>query len=251
MAATLGAAERRAHRTKIVQPDPTAESVEMFAAIEKGDISVKLIPKDSTESQVVIKNETDRPLNVKLPDAFAGVPVLGQALGGQGGGHHSSGSSGSKGGGQQGTGGGMGGMGGMMNVPPEKVGKFKVPTVCLDHGKAEPRAAIPYTIKPIESYSSKPGVRELCQMLGNGQVNQRTAQAAAWHLNNNMSWEQLAAKRLKHLTGPSQPYFTSAEIQAGMQLANDAVRAAKENEKTKEKSAPSAATPSSLSSKAK
>ena len=249
MAATLGAAERRAHRTKIVQPDPTAESVEMFAAIEKGDISVKLIPKDSTESQVVIKNETDRPLNVKLPDAFAGVPVLAQ-MGGQGG--HHSGGSGNKGGGQQGTGGGMGGMGGgQMNVPPEKVSKFKVPTVCLDHGKAEPRPAIPYTIKPIESYSSKPGVRELCQMLGNGQVNQHAAQAAAWHLNNNMSWEQLAAKRVKHLTGPSQPYFTAAEIQGGMQLADSAVRAAKENEKTKEKSAPSAATPSSVSSKAK
>ena len=62
----------------------------MFAAIEKGDISVKLIPKDSTESQVLIKNETDKPLNVKLPDAFAGVPVLAQqgGFGGGGGGNH-------------------------------------------------------------------------------------------------------------------------------------------------------------------
>ncbi len=254
VATTLGAAERRARRTTIGQNDPTAESVEMFAAIENGNISVKLIPKDSTESQVVIKNETDRPLNVKLPDAFAGVPVLAQVGGVGAGGNRRSGSSGNNNKNQnQGTGGGMGGMmggmGGMMNIPPEKVGKLKVPTFCLDHGKAEPRPAIPYTIKPIESYSSKPGVRELCVMFGNGQVNQRAAQAAAWHLNNDMSWEQLAAKRVKHLNGQSQPYFSAAEIQAGMQLANSAVRAAKEKEK--EKPAPSATTPSSVSSKAK
>jgi hypothetical protein len=254
LATTLAAAERRARRTKVGEYNPTAATVDMFAAIEKGDISVKLIPKDSTESQVLIKNETDKPLNVKLPDAFAGVPVLGQNLAGAGGagGRHSGGSHSGSGGNQnQGMGGGMGMggmMGGMMNVPPEKVGKLKVPTVCLDHGKADPRPAVPYVIKPIESYSSKPGVRELCQMLGNRQVNQRAAQAAAWHLNNGMSWEQLAAKRVRHLNGQSQPYFTPAEIQAGMQVATSAVRAAKEKEKPAKSSA---TTPSSISSKGK
>ncbi len=257
LAATLAAAERQTRRTQLGQYDPSAQTVEMFAAMEKGDISVRLIPKDSTESQVLIKNETDQPLNVKLPDAFAGVPVLAQqAFGGAGGGGgHHSGSSGSSHNGNnqnQGTGGGMGGMmgGGMFNVPPEKIGKFKIPTVCLDHGKAEPRPAIPYTIKPIESYSSKPGVRELCEMLGSGKVSQRAAQAAAWHLNNGMSWEQLAAKRVRHLTGQSQPYFSPAEIQVGMQLANSALRASKEKEKEKA-AKPSPATPSSISGKAK
>jgi hypothetical protein len=260
LATALTAAERRGRRAaKIGQQNPAAETVEMFAAMEKGDISVQLIPKDSTESQILIKNKTKKPLNVKLPDAFAGVPALAQFGGGNGGGggRHSGGSSRSNSnnsGGNQGTGGGMGGMMGGMgmgNIPPEKVGKFKVPTVCLDHGKAEPRAAVPYVIKPIESYSSKPGVRELCQMLGTGQLSQRAAQAAAWHLNNDMSWQELAAKRVKHLSGPSTPYFTTAEIQAGMQIATSAIRAAKENEKAKEKSAPTSKTPSSISSKAK
>ena len=68
----------------------------------------------------------------------------------------------------------MGGMGGgIMNVAPEKVGQCKVTTVCLEHGKAEPREAIPYEIKPLETVTTNPGVRELCQMLGNGQLNQR------------------------------------------------------------------------------
>ena len=59
---------------------PTDQTVEMFAAIEKGDIAVKLIPKDSTQCRVLIENKTDKPLNVKLPEAFAGVPVLAQVV---------------------------------------------------------------------------------------------------------------------------------------------------------------------------
>ncbi len=133
-----------------------------------------------------------------------------------------------------GMGGGMGGMGGgMFSVPPEGVGKLDVPTVCLDHGKREPRAAVPYEIKPIDSYTTKPGVRELCQMLGNGQISRRAAQAAAWHLNNDMTWEQLAAKRIHHAGGMSQPYFSPAEIQAAMRAAAAAERAAKEQQEQK------------------
>jgi len=258
LATTLAAAERRGRLTKIGEYIANAETVEMFAAIKNGDIAVKLIPKDSTQSQVLIENKTDKPLNVKLPDAFAGVPVLGQNFAGGNGGNggnnnrRSSNSSNNNNSGNQGMGGGMGGGmmgggGGMFSVPPEQVGKFKVPTVCLDHGKAEPRAAIPYEIKPIESYTSKAGVRELCQMFGNGQMNQRVAQAAAWHLNNDMSWQELAAKRVRHVNGASQPYFSPAEIQAGMQIAATAVRTAKEKEK--EKPAQPSTTPSSVTSK--
>ena len=79
LATTLMAAEGRGRPAKIGPVVPNAESVDMFAAIEKGDIEVKLIPKDSTECRVTIKNKTKKPLNVKLPEAFAGVPVLGQA----------------------------------------------------------------------------------------------------------------------------------------------------------------------------
>jgi hypothetical protein len=248
LATSLLAAEKRERPARIGQINPNAETVEMFAAIAKGDIAVKLIPKNSTECNVLIENKTKKPLNVKLPDAFAGVPVLGQvgapmggARGGGGGGRGGSGRSGggSNGGGSQGMGGGMGGMmgggggggGGMWGLPPEQVGKFKVPTVCLDHGKAEPRPAVPYEIKPIESYTTKSGVRELCEMLGTGQLNQRSAQAAAWHLNNGMSWEELANKHVRRASGMTQPYFAPAELQAGMQIAASAVHTAKQREK--------------------
>jgi hypothetical protein len=126
VATTLLAAEGRGRPAKIGQYDPNAQTVEMFAAIEKGDIAVKLIPKDSKESRILIENKTDKPLNVKLPDAFAGVPVLAQgglAAPNNNRGSRNSGSSGRNGGNQnQGMGGGMGGMGmmggGMFSVPP-------------------------------------------------------------------------------------------------------------------------------------
>ena len=60
---------------KAVQP---AESVELFAAAECGDIEAKFIPKNAQRARVILKNNTDRPLSVRLPEAFVGVPVLSQ-----------------------------------------------------------------------------------------------------------------------------------------------------------------------------
>jgi len=239
LAGVTWAAEGRA--TKNGEYNPADATVEMFAAIEKGDIAVKLIPKDSTQARVLIENKTRKPLNVKLPEAFAGVPALAQA-GGGGGGHSSNrnnnnNSNQTTGGGMGMGGGGMGmggGGGGFFNVAPEKVGQFKVATVCLEHGKREPHEQVPYDIKPLEKFTTKAGVRELCQLLSSGQINQRAAQAAAWHLCNNMSWEELAAKRLRFANGTSQPYFSQEEIQSGIKIAFAAVRLSTERQKKTE-----------------
>jgi len=218
------------------QPNPDDRTVEMFAAIKSGDIEVRLIPKDDTESRVLIKNKTKKPLNVKLPDAFAGVPVLAQNLGG--GGRGGRGGGGGLGGGSQSMGGGMsggmmgggGGMGGgMFNVAPEQVGQFKVATVCLEHGKKEPRPQIPYMIAPLNMVTSKPGVKELLVAMGRGRLDQRATQAAAWHLANGLTWQQLATKRIEHLNGTSEPWFSPQEIRAGMSLAQAAMVEAQKN----------------------
>lgn len=217
-------------------PSKNNATVEMFAAMQSGDIDVKIIPKDATEARVLIKNNTKQPLNVKLPDAFAGRPILAQNRGGGGGGGSNSG------GGNQSMGGGMGGMGGgmmgggggmgMFSVPPEQLGQFKVPTVCLEHGKKDPRAQIPYEIVPLEKVTKDPAVKELLTAFGKEKLDQRATQAAAWHLANDMSWEELAGKRIEHLNGTSELWFHPAEIQAGMQVARLAVVTA-EAEKAK------------------
>ncbi len=235
------AADRRGKVHKPGQFSPQHQTVEMFTAIDKGQIDVKLIPKNSTLCRVIIENKTDRPLSVKLPEAFAGVPVLAQVgvgvgggVGGRAGGTQQGFGGGMGMGGMGGMGGGMGGMGGMgggfFSIPPEKVGKLKVTTVCLEHGKDEPRPAMKYQIKPIETFTDKTEVHELCRMLGTGRISQRAAQAAAWHLNCTMSWQQLAAKQLKFANGASQPYFSPQEIRAGMQIAATAAKLAKQRQ---------------------
>ncbi len=228
------AADRRGRKPKFGEFNPDHQTVEMFGAIGNKQIDVKLIPKDSTQCNVLIENKTNRPLNVKLPEAFAGVPVLAQAGGMGGAGGFGGGGGGQAMGGGMGGGAGMGGGGGgFFNVPPEKVGKFKVTTVCLQHGKPEPRPAMKYEVKPIEEFTDKPAVHELCRMLGTGRLNQRAAQVAAWHLMDNMSFQQLAAKQYKYANGGTSPYFTPQQLQAGMQYTAMAVKLAEQRDKSK------------------
>ncbi|MGA2622092.1 MAG: hypothetical protein ABSF26_31250 [Thermoguttaceae bacterium] len=214
LAAAIGTA---ADRPAKLAPDPDAQTVDMFQGMKNGDLAVKFIPKDSREARLSIENKTQKPLNVKLPESFAGVPVLAQAAG-QGQGQQNR---------QQGVGGGAQG-GGQFCIPPEKIESLKVPTVCLEHGKAEPRPTTPYMIEPLESFTQTPGVSEVCQMLGQGKISQRVAQAVAWHLNNNMSWDQLAAKQVRHVGGAVTPYFNLAEIRTAMQASNVALQTAQE-----------------------
>jgi len=124
----------------------------------------------------------------------------------------------------------------MFNVPPEKVGQLKVTTVCLEHGKPDPRPSMKYQIRPIEEATNKPAVGALCRMLGRGELNQRVAQVVAWHLNSDMSWDELAKKQYKYANGMTKPYFTPAEVQAAMRVATAATLAA-EQPKPKSESA--------------
>ncbi|MBN1854230.1 MAG: hypothetical protein JW829_15990 [Pirellulales bacterium] len=151
-------------------------------------------------------------------------------LGGGGGSNWGGGSQGTGGG--WGGGGGMGGMGGgMFNVAPEQTRKISVNTVCLDHGKPDPNPRIPYEIRPVESYVHRADVIELIKAFGRGEIHPGAAQAAAWHLNNDISWQELKNK----MRGPKDPrfgpqtaYFSAYEIQAAMSVAQEARRLAKE-----------------------
>lgn len=204
------------HPRKLGEFNPADETVELFDALEAGKIAVKLIPKDSTEGRLFIKNKSGKPLNVKLPDAFAASPILAQGMGG--------GMMGGGGGGGQGMGGG--GMG-MMNVPAEKELNARLPCVCLEHGKPEPRPKMTYQVKRVDSFTDKPGISELLKRLGHGETSQRAAQAAAWHMNNGMSWEELAQESIDYLDGTSVPFFTADELRQGMAEARQALSEAR------------------------
>ncbi|MEX0586397.1 MAG: hypothetical protein WD176_07125, partial [Pirellulales bacterium] len=72
----------------------------MFDAVDDGQAELTFIAKSDHAGRVILTNKTKQPLNLRLPEAFAGVPVLAQ-FGGGGGGRG--------GGGRGGFGGGGGG----------------------------------------------------------------------------------------------------------------------------------------------
>lgn len=218
----------------------------MFAAETQGLVAVRYIPNDSRSAQVIVTNRTNRPVTLRLPLAFAGVPVLAQmggGMGGMGGGGGGAGfGAGGIGGGPQTTGGGMGGQGmngmggggaggggGAFSIPPQKSRVLRIATVCLEHGKPEPSSRYPYKLAAIDSFSSDPKLTLVLESLGRGELPQKVAQAAAWHLSNGMSWERLAAEKIDHAGGvPDEAYFTPAELMAAQRVVAVATQRAAE-----------------------
>ncbi len=238
--ATVKLAEEPALPPANLEADPDA-IVDLFAAQEDGTIEVKFIAKNDHEGRILITNKLPHGVKVKIPAAFVGDPVVAQfgggggGLGGGGGGFGGGGG----GGGQQGVGGGGGGLGGggggglggggggggVFSIPPERLTKIDVPLLCLDHGKADPTSSKPYRLRPIDASTDRPEVVELLKAFGNGQLQHNAAQAAVWHLNNDIPWQELAAK----LTGTRRnisrsPYFSRFELQAAYAYAGEALQ---------------------------
>lgn len=210
-------------------------AVDMFDAIAAGKLEVKLIPKDATRANILFKNQTNQPLHLRLPEAFAGVPVLAQfGGGGRGGGGLGGGGLGGGGGGQQSIGGGLGGGGGgggfggggggfggggFFQVPPDAMKKVRVATVCLEHGKKDPNPKIAYELKPITDFTKDKNVIEICKLLGQGKLHQQIAQAATWHLTDGLSYEELVKKvKIRHLNGSTEMFFSPGQIAQAARL---------------------------------
>ena len=219
--------------------------VQLFDAEQAGQIEVKFIALSDHEGRILIKNKLPNGFKVKLPDAFVGDPVVAQ-FGGGGGQFGGGGGQFGGGGGAQSLGGGGGGFGGgggqfggggagggVFSVPPERTTRIKVPMLCLNHGKKDPSSSMPYKLRPIDPEKDRPAVVELLKVFGNGGLQHDAAQAAVWHLANDISWQELSTKT----TGSRRnfnlaPYFSQAEIQAGYAYANEALRLATKVEPT-------------------
>ena len=240
-----------------------AKTVEMFQAMEQGLLTVDYIGKDAKEASLVFKNRGDEPLNVVLPATFGAVPVLAQmgmggmgggGMGGMGGGGMGGMGGGGMGGGGmgggQGMGGGMGGggmggggmggmggggmggmggggMGGMMRIDTDNPRKMTVATICLNHGKADPNPRMKYKVVRLAEVNDSPVIEEFCKALATGKVSQNTAQAAAWHVANGLTWDELTHKPrvISEYTGVEM-FFTGFEVQAAMRLTATATQEA-------------------------
>ncbi len=221
-------------------PAESAAVVDLFDGMEEGKIEATVIPRDSKKVTLQLKNNSDKPVTIRLPEAFAAVPVqaqigaggglfgggnggigfgqgAGNQPGGQGGGAQGLGVNGGgrNAGGRNGGGGPFGG-GAIFNVPAGKVIKVKLTSVCLEFGKPEPHARNEYVIQPIETLCDKPEVVSILRSMGNGEVSQEVAQLAAWNVANGTSFEQIAS--LKSKFGQQLPIYSQSAISAAAEL---------------------------------
>jgi len=224
-AAVLGISSPIGPAAAANSPASEALTAGLFEAMEAGQIEAKIVPRNAAEATVLIKNLTDKPLALRMPAAFASLPVLAQGFGGgMGGGGMGGGGGGGQagGGGMGGGGGGMGGMGGggAFRVAPEQLRKLKVTTVCLEHGKPDPNPKMEYRIAPLEEFTNDGRIHALCEVLGRGLVSQNVAQAVAWHVMDKMPWETLAAKNRKESKYIGNVrWFSPRELNLAMRVA--------------------------------
>jgi hypothetical protein len=236
-----------------VAPANAQQEVGFFDGMRDGQLDAKIVAMNDHLARLFITNKTQQPLNIKLPEAFAAVPLAqfgggggggraGGGGGGRSGGSRSSSSSGqnqSGGGGLGGGGGGRGGGGGLYSVPPEKTSEIDAPLLCLDHGLRDPSSSVPYKVVPAEEHIDRPAVIELLKAFGRGELQHGAAQAAAWHLNNDLSWDELAAKKQgtkRSMYRP--PYFSTEQIKLAMEYATVAEFEAQEAEREKQHQKP-------------
>ena len=229
--------------------DPGAARVELFEGIEQEQLHATLVPKNSLSGSVFIENRSDKPLTVTLPRAVAAVQVLKQGFGGggaggRGGGGQPGGAQGGQGGQGQALGGGFGGGGGaagglgggvaggggngfgnggggggFFTIPSQAVVQVPLTSVCLEHGKSDPLPKMTYKLVRLETYTGNLALREFLLLVGSNDLDAGAAQAAAWCLASDMSWESLSAKTIGRLGGvDDDPYFSAAQIAAAQGL---------------------------------
>jgi len=102
---------------------------------------------------------------------------------------------------------------GFAAVPAGKTIQFQLRTVCLNYGQPEPGPALPYHLTSVERFTSDPVLAELLECYG-PRIDQQVMQAAAWHVANGLTWEQVAQLPNRRLVGTSAKLFAPREVQA-------------------------------------
>jgi len=231
---------------KKLKHDPGAPAVDLFDAIEAGSVETSVIARSANDASLFVTNKSDDAISIQMPKAVVAVQVLkqifpqGGRIAGPGGGFPG-GNQGNMGmsqpigggpqngnfGNQQGIGlnnvGNVPGVGngpiGFFSVPPQKTVQVPLRTVCLAHGRPEPRSRMKYQLVKLEDYTHDPSLQETLKVYAAGETDLQTAQAAVWHLTDQMSWDELRAKQIDRLGGlDPQSYFTQNQVDGAAAL---------------------------------
>jgi hypothetical protein len=190
-----------------------AEKTDLFAGMEANRLAVRFIPRDEKIAHVAIANLGKVPLEVAMPNYFAGAPVLSKAAMTSDGRYnfgtlvsstppqtlgsvyptpiepaasathrHSSSGNGKAGKPTAAS----------LTIAPGRMVQFMVPCVCLQYGNPTPRPEIPYRLVKLDTFSKKPELAALLDEFSHGRLDQPLVQLVAWHFSNDLSFEELA-----------------------------------------------------------
>lgn len=237
-------------KSSIAQSDSESKALNVFEAMQSRQIEVKLTQRSEKSGTLFLRNPSKESVTLQFPESFVGIHVTnpnflagnGQALPQTGGGTTAQSTANS------------------INFPDRKVSadapepdsldkaetaetkaadaekaaartrqvevpagktlQLPVTSVCLEYGKPEPNSKMPYLIIPVERYSRNPVLHELLPLFAKHRISQKTAQAAAWHVSNGLSWVDLSSIMGQ---GPvPAPLFSRATLQQANLLVNEA-----------------------------
>jgi hypothetical protein len=245
LAATSFAASKQP--IKKLKHDPDVPAVDLFDAIEEGSVETTVIARSANEATLFVTNKAHAAVSIQVPKALVAVQVLkqffpqgagnaGLGAGFPGGNSGNTGMSQPIGGGPQngannnrqgvglnaiGNGNGVGNNfgNGIFSVPPQKTVQVPLKTLCLAHGRPEPRSRMKYQLVKLEDYTNDPALQETLKLYAAGEADLQTAQAAVWHLTDKMSWEDLRSKEIDRLGGVEPlSYFSQKEVDGAESL---------------------------------
>lgn len=182
-------------------PELHSEEIDISSAEKEGLVSVRFVASNEQRARFVIRNQTDKPLKIKLPTAFAAVPVLAQING-----------AGFNNGGivpnhPQRLGGGFP-QNNAFGVTPFGTIVVPVNTVCLDFGLPTPNTRTKFKIVSVDEVSYDSKVNNLLFALAEKRVPQKVAQIAIWNIHNGTSFRDIAS------TG----FFSQSDVSAARSI---------------------------------
>ena len=225
----------------LAQESSSSDTVELFAAIEAGQITVEVVPRDAEQLAMIVTNETDRPLTIELPGA-----ALAQFFpqpGGQANINQNNNNSPQNLGvgfpagqnvGQQPFGNRQGGQrlfqGAQFKVPAGATIRPRVACVCLEHGKPTPSPHHAYVLRPLSEFSENSELAALLELSSYGNYTQREMQVAAWHVTDGISWEEFKEMRTDPLRGRSRRAYSERELEQARALFDSVAQETQEHE---------------------
>jgi hypothetical protein len=219
--------------------------VELFAAVRSGQLQVVVVPQSYSLMTMRVRNNTPGTLRVPLPETFAAIPTsrwqTRQVLQQNGMAPSLANNYGPYQGGSQGLGGSLAGpwangqaangrksadsQAGSATAPHTwtlaagQMIQIQVPCFCLEYGKPDPNQRIPYQLVELQDLNDQPAVQELLKRFGQGDLDQRIAQLAAWHVANGTSWHMLAQVKFPRSSGRGGSGVLQRELLAAKQLS--------------------------------